>query len=218
VVVGQFGARAQDGAKEKFAQAQKQNAAQLRQYSWTSRTELKLKGESKNVKLESVRYDANGQLQKTPLDSGAPAPQQASPQKQGRGGGRVKAKIVENKKEEFKELLGDLAKLTQSYAHLTPEQTQAFAQSAKVTQGQGTMELQGSNVVVKGDSMTVVVDGSTFLIRQVRIDSLYENNPLNLTINYLMIPQGPSYSAKVDLSYPKKEVQVTVENSNYQHL
>ena len=54
-----FAARAQEGAKEKFAQAQKQNAAQLRQYGWTSRTELKLKGDSKNIKMESVRYDAN---------------------------------------------------------------------------------------------------------------------------------------------------------------
>ena len=119
-----FGARAQEGAKEKFAQAQKQNGAQLRQYGWTSRTELKLKGESKNIKMESVRYDANGQLQKTPMDSGAPAQgQNSDAQQQGKRGGRVKQRVVEKKKEEYKELLGGLAKLAQSYAHLTSEQT-----------------------------------------------------------------------------------------------
>ena len=50
-----------------FAESQKANAQALRQYRWTSRTELKLKGESKNVKLEQVRYDLNGQIQKTAM-------------------------------------------------------------------------------------------------------------------------------------------------------
>ena len=59
---------AQGGAP--FAESQKANAQALRQYTWKSRTELKLKGESKSVKLEQVRYDLNGKLQKTPI--GAP--------------------------------------------------------------------------------------------------------------------------------------------------
>jgi hypothetical protein len=208
-----FSARAQEGATEKFAQAQKQNAALLRQYGWRSRTELKLKGDSKNVKMESVRYDANGQLQKTPMDSAPP------PQNSGAQGGRLKQKVVEKKKEEYKELLAGLAKLAQSYAHLTPEQTQAFAQGAKISKTEtGAVEIQGSNVIVNGDSVTIQADPSTFLIRKVTVDSLYENNPLKLTVNYQVIPQGPSYPAKVDLSYPKSEVQVLVDNSNYQRL
>ena len=64
-----------------FAASQKANAQALRQYSWKSRTELKLKGESKNVKLEQVRYDLDGKLQKTPLGGSpqaAPAPRRAA--------------------------------------------------------------------------------------------------------------------------------------------
>ena len=56
-----------------FAASQKANAQALRKYTWKSRTELKLKGESKNVKLEQVRYDMDGKLQKTPL-GGPPRP------------------------------------------------------------------------------------------------------------------------------------------------
>ena len=52
-------------AQAQFAESQKANAQALRQYTWKSRTEIKLKGESKNVKLEQVRYDATGALQKT---------------------------------------------------------------------------------------------------------------------------------------------------------
>src|SRR3954452_8745954 len=79
----------QDKVQPSFAESQKANAQALRQYSWKSRTEIKLKGESKNVKLEQVRYDANGTLQKTPI--GAPPAAAAPPSPQGgRGrGGRV---------------------------------------------------------------------------------------------------------------------------------
>jgi hypothetical protein len=51
---------AQDKVQPSFAESQKANAQTLRQYSWTSRTEIKLKGESKNVKLEQVLTDAEG--------------------------------------------------------------------------------------------------------------------------------------------------------------
>ena len=114
--------RAQD-AKQKFAEAQKANAAAARQYTWKSRTELKLKGESKSIKLEQVRYDANGQLQKTPIDTGAQQTQQPS-------GGRLKQRVVAKKKEEFGELIKGLAGLVNSYAHMPQDKMQAFTQNA----------------------------------------------------------------------------------------
>ena len=53
--------------KEQFAEAQQQNKEALLAYTWQSRTEIKLKGESKNVKVEQVRYDLDGSLQKTAI-------------------------------------------------------------------------------------------------------------------------------------------------------
>lgn len=217
LLLAAFVAHAQDGAKEKFAQARKQNAAQLRQYGWTSRTELKLRGETKkvkveNVKVENVRYDANGQLQKTVVESTSPTQDQV--------GGPVKRRIVEKKTEKFKESLEGLGQLAQSYAHMKQNQMQALVQSAEVSRGQGQMEgtvqIQGSSVVVPGDRVTLWVDPNTYLTRQVKIDSVYQSDPVNLTISYESLPQGPTYPAQVDLEYPKKEIQVLVQNSNYQ--
>ena len=88
----------QDSIKEKFLKAEAQNAAQLHQYGWTSRTQLKIKGEGKGIKLESVRYDASGQFRKAELDGfcKGPAP--------------------------LAEVFTALTELAQSYAHLTPSQ------------------------------------------------------------------------------------------------
>ncbi len=71
--------------KEEFAKAQKDNAAALREYTWKSRTEIKMKGESKSVKLEQVQYDLDGKLEKTPIGA---APEEPPQPKQGRPGRR----------------------------------------------------------------------------------------------------------------------------------
>ena len=88
--------------KQKFTQAQKSNAAALRQYSWKSRTEMKLKSETKKVKVEQVLYDASGKQQKTLLEEN---PQQGGQQG---SGGQLKQKVVTKKKKEFAETMQDL--------------------------------------------------------------------------------------------------------------
>jgi len=206
-------ASAQGGAKEKFQQAQKQNGAAQRRYTWMSRTELLLKGESKNVKVESVHYNNQGQLEKTVVES---APEQDP------GGGPLKKRIVAKKKAEFKELMEGLGGLAQSYAHLSPEQMQALAQSASISQGQGemqgTLRIQGTDVVVQGDTMTLWVDPQTFLFRQVQIDSIYDEKPMKLDVEYQDLPQGPTVSARTTLDYPDKKVRVLIENYDYKVL
>jgi hypothetical protein len=207
--------QAQGDAKEKFQQAQKQNGAAQRQYTWMSRTELLLKGESKSVKVESVHYNSAGQQEKTEVES---TPQQ----QQDQGGGRLKKHMIEKKKAEFKELMEGLGQLAQSYAHLSSEQIQALAQSATISQGQGEMQgslrIQGTNVVVQGDTMTLWVDPATFLFRQVQINSLYEKKPMTLNVEFQGLPQGPTIPAHVTLDYPEKQVRVLIENYDYQRL
>ena len=92
--------------KEQFAQAQKENSAALKNYTWKSRTELVMKGESKNVKLEQVRYDLDGKQQKTDISGAQPQPTEEAGGGRGRrrGGGRLKQKAVDKKKAEFAEL------------------------------------------------------------------------------------------------------------------
>jgi hypothetical protein len=200
-----------------FADSQKANATALRQYTWKSRTELKLKGESKNVKVEQVRYDLNGALQKTPI--GAPPPQAAPAPARGGRGGRLKAQIVENKKEEFGEMMQGLGQLVASYGHLPPEKMQAFAANATKGRGegamQGTAQIQGLNVLEQGDSMTIWVDPATQMMRRVEIKTLYEKHPATLIADYRGVPGGPTYMARAVLTYPEKNVELTVDNYDY---
>src|SRR5262245_9818535 len=78
--------------KQNLAESQKR----LRQYEWIETTTISLKGEEKSRKQQRVYYGADGTLTKAPI-AAAPASQ---PQQSGRRGGRLKQRIVENKKDE----------------------------------------------------------------------------------------------------------------------
>jgi hypothetical protein len=199
--------QAQDGLKETFIRAQEQNRAQLRNYSWTRRTEIKVKGESKDVRTESVRYDSSGQLQKTPLNNPPAKPVDKGKQKE-----------QDKKKGEFTAFLKSLSDLAQPYTQLTPDQVEALAKGAAISKEQGTVQFKANYVVLKGDSVTLTLDGSTFLMKQASIGTIYLDDPITLTVAYEMLPDGTSYPKRVDLSYPKKETQVILENSGYQLL
>ena len=209
--------------KEQFAQAQKENNAALKQYTWKSRAEIKMKGESKSVTVEQVRYDLDGKQQKTPI--GEPPPQEAqqnSGRRGRRGGGKMKAKVVENKKEEFAELMKSLAQLVGSYAHMPPDKMQAFAQNATVAQGQGASEdqvlIQGSNALVQGDTMSIWIDPASYGMRRIEIHTSFESNPVHFTGEFKALADGPTYPERLTLEYPDKEVELTVEGYDYQKL
>src|SRR3954464_3825336 len=210
---------AQDKGQPSFAESQKANAQTLRQYSWKSRTEIKLKGESKNVKLEQVRYDADGKLQKTAI--GTPPAAAPAPPQGGRGGrgGRVKGKVIENKKEEFGELMKGLGQLVASYGQLPPDKLQAFKASATTGRGEGAMQgtarIQGLNVREQGDSMTIWIDPASQMMRRVEIKTIYDNKPATMVADYQSVPNGPTYMAHAVLTYPEKNVELTVDNSEY---
>ena len=208
--------------KEQFAQAQKENSVALKQYTWKSRTGIKMKGESKSVTLEQVRYDLDGKQQKTSI--GEPPQQQAqeSGRRGRRGGGRIKNKVIENKKEEFAELMKSLGQLVGSYAHMPPEKMQAFAQNATVAQGQGAsgdqVLIQGSNALVAGDTMSIWIDPASYGMRRIEIHTSFEDNPVHFTGEFKALTDGPTYPARLKLEYPDKEVELTVEGYDYQKL
>src|SRR5262245_9448452 len=56
-------------------EAREANAALMRQYTWTSRTEVIDQGQLKDVRIEAVNYGSSGELRRNVLnDEAAPFP------------------------------------------------------------------------------------------------------------------------------------------------
>ncbi len=208
--------------KGEFAAAQKQNSEALKQYTWKSRTEIKMKGESKNVKVEQVRYDIDGKRQKTEI-GGSPEPQSEKPKARRRGGGgRAKAKIIEKKKKEFAEMMQALGKLVASYGQIPPDKMQAFVKNAQMSPGEGeqagTMRIQGGDVLHPGDAMTLWINPTSQMMKRIEIETTLEEKPVTVVSEYQSLADGPTYQARSVVSYPAKEVELTVENYDYQRV
>ncbi len=198
---------------EQVAATIKANAQALKAFSYQQRVQLQLKGETKKVTLSQVTYDMYGNQQKTQLSEDPPADSQPS-------GGRLKRRIIEKKKGEFKDMMEGIAALVNSYTELPPEQLQASLKKASFSPGAGDMagsvQIVMQNVIQNGDSMTVWIDRTAMLFRRAAIGTAYEGNPVTTTANFAMLPSGQVYMGQAILNYPKKEVVVEIDNLNYQ--
>lgn len=195
----------------KIAQAQQQNAAALRQYTWKSRTEIRKDGETKNVQLAFMRYDNDGWLQKTPISS---TPQQQLPTRGLRG------LIAQKKKEDFVEAVERLGNLAKSYSELRPEQMQRFMATASVTpemnQQQKLFRITGSGVLQPSDSMTIWVDAVTRKQKRVEIRTTLERKPVRIVSEFQDLPMGPTYMARSVVDNPGEGLTLMTENFDYE--
>ena len=187
-----------------FAQAQAANQAAMREYTWKSRTELKLNGETKKVTLEQMRFDLDGRLQKTTI-GGSPV-EASGLSGRGRAGGPIRQRIIEHKREEFKELMQDLARLVGSYQHLPQAKLLTFTRQVPIAAGVGTdtgpVRLFGENLLEAGDSMRVLIDPASFMIRRVEIATRLENCPVDVVADYRTLDNGLTYQARAMVRYP----------------
>jgi hypothetical protein len=204
---------------QEVAAAIKSNAEALKAFSYQQRMQLQLKGETKKVTLTQMSYDMNGNLQKTQISENPPPDAQQQPSG-GRRGGRLKQAVVAKKTGEFKEMMGGIADLVKSYTELPPDRLQAALKQAIFSDGQGDMagsvQILMRNVNQNGDSMTIWIDRTAMLFRRAVIATTYEGNPVTTTANYAMLPSGEVYMGQAILTYPKKEVVVQIDNSDYQ--
>jgi hypothetical protein len=201
----------QKAAAAKEAAARNQQA--LRSYSWITKTELSVKGDVKNTKIESCKYGPDGKVQKTELSEPPPPP------KKQRG---LKGKIVAKKTGEMKEELESAAALVQSYIPPTPEKIQAVITAGKVTitPGAGAAAIRFADYQKAGDSLTLTLDPESKSIRQITVDTWLDKpeNKVTLQVSFQSLPDGTNHAAGTVLTIPEKNLEVRIENSNYQKL
>jgi len=189
------------------------NQASLRQYTWTEHTQILYKGEVKKTQQYICRYGPDGKVQKTLL--GQPAPEEHK-----RG---LRGRIVEKKVDEMKDYMERAVALIHNYVPPNPQAMQAAFQGGNVMvggAGPGQIQLQFKNYVKSGDSMTFNFDSATKVLTALNVNS-YLNDPsdaVTLQVTFQSLPDGTNYAASTVLNAPAKNIQVNMQNSNYQKL
>src|SRR5262249_9741617 len=123
------------GIKEAFQKQQQANEQALRQYSWKSRTEVRVDGEVKSTLLEAVRYGADDHQEKTPI--GGQTSREPKKLREFTPVGALIGRIKRQKQDEYKT---DLRKLLDAYANIPPGEMQRFFRNAAFQPGQEAMQ------------------------------------------------------------------------------
>jgi len=188
----------------KVSAARQENAQKTRSYSWTQRTEVKVKGEVKSLKTEIVRYTVDGEMQKTPIDE--------TSAKKPKG---IRGKVAKKKIGEMKDWMADLGQLLKAYSLPTEGNLLDFLNKAAISPDGDGRKLDAGDVVQPGDRMSVWIDGDHKMTK-TEVSTQHDGSDVKLETDHSTTPDGLDYTARTVIVVPDKGVEMTVENFSYQ--
>src|SRR5580692_2495212 len=195
------------------------NKEELKQYTWLERVTISLKGQERKQERFQVRLGADGKPVKTPLD--APAAAQDS----GGRGGRLRERVVEKKKEEFKEYADQMKALAERYIPPDKDAIQdAYAKgnisTEPIAETPNRVKLVIQNYIKPHDSMTLVIDKAEKRLTSISIVT-YLDDPsdiMKLTVQFGRLPDGPNHVDGATMEGVSKQLTVATQNSEYHKL
>jgi hypothetical protein len=193
-------------------QAMAENKQRLQQYQWIETTQLNLKGDPKPQSQTLCQYGPGGQVQKTPI---GPPPQQPI-------GGRLKQRVIEKKKEEMQDYMGEVKGLLTMYVPPDPQKMEQAYQAGKLSLNPagGTVNLVFRDYAQPGDQMTLTFDQATKKIISLDVNTYMgqAKDAVTLHVQMASLPDGTNYVQQSVLNASAKQLVVTTSNSNYQRM
>jgi hypothetical protein len=189
-----------------------ENKQRLQRYQWYESVQLTLKGDPKPASQNLCRYAPDGTVQKTPIGPPPPPP----------SGGRLKQKIVANKKAEMQDYMGDVKNLLALYVPPDPQKMQQAYQSGNFSLNPvgGMLNLIFANYAQPNDKLTVTFDQASKKITALHVNTYMgeAKDVVTLDVTMSSLPDGTSFVLKTVLNATAKQLVVTTINSNYEKL
>src|SRR6516165_10054083 len=211
--LAQAGGGASAELKEKFA-ALKQSAAanqqKLHKYQWTEIQQVTYKGDQKPQQQFMCQYGPDGKVQKFPM-----GPQQQP------SGGKLKQRMIEKKKDEMEQYMGQVKSLLAAYVPPNPAQMQQAAQAGKVALSRdaaaGLVNFTFTDYIQPGDKVVLAYDPTSKKIANLNINTYMgqEKDAVTLLVDFSSLPDGTNYAEKTTLNAAAKQISVTTINTNY---
>jgi hypothetical protein len=218
-------AAAQTASQERVAaikQSLQESMAALRQYEWVETTVIRVKDEEKSRTQQRSYYGADGEIQKVALTQPAASEQEKSGGR-GRGGGRLRKRIVERKTEQITEYMQRAVQTVHSYLPPDPVFVQKSRDAEKVTiqpLDAGRARVVLNDYMRPGDALTLELDLMTNSILAIEVDTYIEDvdDRVSLVVTFGRLEGGVSYQAETILEAPSQNVTVTIQNSDHRRL
>ncbi|HTS63449.1 MAG TPA: hypothetical protein VMH28_15600 [Candidatus Acidoferrales bacterium] len=185
----------------------------LRPYTWTEHTEVSVDGSVKSSTAFLCRYDASGELTRTPL--GDPKDEKTPNPVSKRHSVRAKAGM--------QDYIDRAISRIRVYVPPKPESMQYLLQNGGVSLGQaeaGKSQLRFTHYFEAGDSLLFTYDTATKALLYAAIASTLGSpkDPVTLDVVWATLPDGINHVASTLLKAKRKNVQVKTWNDTYQKV
>jgi hypothetical protein len=178
----------------------------LRNYSWSTRTELVKDGRILDQFVVQNSYLPSGLLQSTEI--GVPY---------GMPTGFTNPAVSAD----TRAYLVALKAFVQTYRP-TAGALLNFISAAHVTgpNAQGALVAQGQGLIVNGDLVTIWLDATTKQLRREQVTTTFQSNaalgdPVQMISTFAPIPNGPTHMEYVQVTLPAMKAYVLIHNYNY---
>jgi hypothetical protein len=213
------GAQTPDQQLAAFKQSLAENSKRLRQYEWIETTIISLKGEEKARKQQRCYYGADGKLQKVAMGEKPEAPASGG----GGRGGRVKGRIVENKKDEMQDYMTRAVALVHKYVPPVPADVQRAKDAGRMAvqpPAQGRVSLDFTSYLLSGDKLGVDLDVAASRLLGLRVATYLDKAEDKVTLNVKMgaLADGVSFPEEITFDATAKNIRVVIQNSGYRPL
>ena len=184
----------------------------LRRYQWTEVQQLTLKGETKPQQQFMCQYGPDGKVEKYPM----------GPQEQP-SGGKLKQRMIDKKKAEMQDYLGEVKSLLALYLPPNPQKIQQAAQAHNVSLSRdaaaGLVNLTFKNYAQPGDQMVIAFDPAAKKITNVNVNTYMgqAKDAVTLDVSFNVLEDGTNFAEKTVLNVAAKQMVITTLNTNY-HL
>jgi hypothetical protein len=204
-----------EGRIEAVKQSLATSEAALKQYEWSQKVAISLKGEEKARKDYKVSYGPDGKLKKVPAAAAA-----AEEQKKKRG---IRGKAAANKMEDIEAALKASTALLDQYSPLEAARVQTAKNtgnvSVSVPGADNRVRITIKNYLKPGDVVELEIDGAKNILQSVSITSTIEQEsakgPVAAKVTYAAMADGTLYPAQQVLDLKAQSLKIDVENSGY---
>jgi hypothetical protein len=195
--------------KEQYAlavsNADDANTKKLMQYIWKRKSDVSIDGQLKLSTLTEFSFDEQGKLQAQTIDA-----QSTVKDKKG-----IRGKMQENAVEDKGEYVQKALELSLAYTYMTKGQLLDFFSKATIAEKGALIEATGTDVYVKGDKLTILIDKQTNLYTKKTFSSLLGKDPVSGEINYEKFSNGINHGSTTVLNMPAQKMKIDAKNQDY---
>jgi len=188
-----------------------QSKANLKNYSWVETTKTWINGELKSTKENQCYYSVDGKLTKIATGN---SDQPKTP-------GGIRGKIIENKKEDLADYIGQAMDKVKAYLPPDGEILQRIYDAGKVgiqiLEPGKKFKLSFPDYLQQGDVLSISVDIASQQLMALSVNTWIDkpDDKVTFDVTYNTLPDGTQYAASTILVATAKGLKLEIDQSGF---